>query len=517
MRVMIVDDEIIIREGLAKVIDWEILGLTLLEPAESAEVAIGRIAKEKPDILLTDIRMGRKDGLMLAEEARAILPDIEIIIFTGYDDFAYAQRAIRQNVDDYLLKTSRPEDIIKAVLQATQRINNKSKAKSKDFIKEKEIYKHMFEKWVIDGEHIQDDEEVYSYLPQLRRLSSGGHELWQVSVLRASGWEARGSSNALLLFAVDNMLQELAACETLVMNGMIVAAKKVSISSGNELTKWLAHIEKLLKCEILSASGQSVSALDRLAHSYRTAIQVSGYWELLCDKPNLNYSLIEHRKGGATVCSRQEETELSALLLSNDMLRLNEWTYETCKQQMNHPGVTYDSYLSYVQSIAIAGFRWLERAALEGEEWRSEIGLYTAFGTETNHTQVVRLQQYLQLIMQAYIAFQAKGKTVYRAIVFIKENLGSNQLSLVQTANYVSVHPGHLSEVFKKETGYTFSDYVTRERLAHAKELLQNPLMRVGMIARSVGYEDIKYFSQLFKKHYGQTPTEYRGNQQLQD
>ncbi len=122
MKIMIVDDEVIIRTGLATVIKWQDLGLKLLEPAASAEEAIARIPNEKPDILLTDIRMTGKNGLELAEEAKAILPELDIIILTGFDDFNYTQKAIRQGVNDYLLKTSRPDDIIRTVLRAKQRI-----------------------------------------------------------------------------------------------------------------------------------------------------------------------------------------------------------------------------------------------------------------------------------------------------------------------------------------------------------------------------------------------------------
>ncbi|MED4959708.1 response regulator, partial [Paenibacillus macerans] len=122
MKLLIVDDEVIIRTGLASVIAWNELGLTLLAPAASAEEALKRIREEKPDILMTDIRMSGKNGLQLAEEAKRMLPALEVVILSGYGDFAYTQQAIRQGVGDYLLKTSKPEEIIKTVLQAKQRI-----------------------------------------------------------------------------------------------------------------------------------------------------------------------------------------------------------------------------------------------------------------------------------------------------------------------------------------------------------------------------------------------------------
>src|SRR5690606_42111092 len=101
MKIMIVDDEVIIRTGLATVIKWDELVLTFLAPAASAEEAMERIPVEQPDILLTDMRMTGKTGLQLAEEAREILPSLDISILTCYDDFSYTQQAIRQGINDY--------------------------------------------------------------------------------------------------------------------------------------------------------------------------------------------------------------------------------------------------------------------------------------------------------------------------------------------------------------------------------------------------------------------------------
>lgn len=125
MNVLIVDDEVIIRTGLASVISWSELGLNLLPPAASAEEALERLEAERPDILITDIRMNGKTGLELAEEAAARLPGLEVIILSGYGDFAYTQQAIRQGVGDYLLKTSKPEEIIRTVLRAKRRLQER--------------------------------------------------------------------------------------------------------------------------------------------------------------------------------------------------------------------------------------------------------------------------------------------------------------------------------------------------------------------------------------------------------
>lgn len=513
MKIMIVDDEIIIREGLARVIDWHELGLTLLAPAESAEEALRRIPEEKPELLLTDIRMERVDGLALAQEAKAMLPDLEVIVLTGYDDFAYTQRAIRQNVSDYLLKTSRPEEIIQAALRAVQRLRSKREERSQELFKEKEIRDRWFEKWVIGGEAIADPALIRRYLPKLCRGPDESAPL-QVILFRAGGWGNTEKSAALLRFAVDNMLRELIPCETLIAGQLIVAAMKTDSRHATAApdATLLSRIERLLKCTLSSAAGMPVDRPEQLAASYRSALHLTGYWELLAPERVLTNGMIEGRKGGRTVCTRREEAELSRLLLAGDSFRLKQWVHSAVSEQLRHAEVTRESYTSYIQSLALAGFRWLERVSADPCGGDGPTGASAAFVPGTGESLCDDLQQYLHSLMEAYHSRTTHGQTGYvrLAMAFVREHLGSKQLGLTQAARYVSVHPGHLSEVFKRETGVTFGDFVTRERMERARELLADPSAKVGEIARAVGYEDVKYFGQLFKKHYSQTPTEYR-------
>ena len=118
MKVLIVDDEVIIRNGLSTVINWADNGFTVLTPAASAEEALQRIPVEMPEIIFTDIRMTGLSGLDMAHEVKQQYPEIEIIVISGYDEFSYAQQAMREGVSDYLLKTSRPGEIIEAAVQA---------------------------------------------------------------------------------------------------------------------------------------------------------------------------------------------------------------------------------------------------------------------------------------------------------------------------------------------------------------------------------------------------------------
>ncbi|MCR8630912.1 response regulator transcription factor [Paenibacillus radicis (ex Xue et al. 2023)] len=514
MKIMIVDDEVIIREGLSTVIDWKQLGFQFLEPAESAEEALERIPVEKPDLLLTDIRMEEMDGLTLAKEAKAMFPDLEIIMLSGYDDFSYMQQAIRNDVSDYLLKTSRPGDIIQAVLRAAQRIRSKWNSNSKVYHKEKEMRKHWFEK-ILAGDGGADKQVMGEYFPLFKDSDNvGKRSCYQVVLIKAEGWGNADGSGLLLQFAVENMLREIVSCETLAGKRYLVAVMKYDEGSKEKecYCELFPEIERLLKCTLYCASGPSVGTIEELSLSYHKALQTAKYWEIFMQERILSYERIGERKGWRTVSSRQEEAELSQLLLANDSIRLNQWIGTRVSEHFEHPEVTYESYSSYIQSLALSGFRWLERMAAELEALKEGIADYSSFGEKGDVALRDKLQQYLETIMNAYHLNVSKGPAVYvqQAIAYIQQNIGNQKLSLHEAARYVHLHPGHFSEVFKRVTGTTFGDYLIQEKLELAKEMLIDPSVKISEIARSVGYEDVKYFSQQFKRYYSQTPSEYR-------
>lgn len=513
MRIMIVDDEVIIRTGLAKVIKWKEIGIELLQPAASAEEALRRIPEEHPHILLTDIRMKHMNGLELAAKAKELLPEIETIILSGYDDFVYMQQAIRQGVSDYLLKSSRPEEIMKTVLKVKQSIEEKWKHHNQDQYKNKEIRNRLFEQLVIEGAAAAVDFNLLSeYLPRLlpQPEASGSH--FRVGVVTAEGWDESAAATSLLLFAVDNMLHELVSCETLIHKQRIVVAvhRKTDAEIGSHPQAALDKIERLLKCRVCLSIGKPVHRAEDLHDSYTTAEYAHSYKPIL-EKPILDYSDIAVRKGGKTVCSHEEELELSAILLENDSIALKNWVHRYIHPELEDPQMTIESLKSLTRSAALSAHRWLDRVLAATGRTGSideQLGpLVFHRGTALKDV----LFQHLLALMELYHHRLGEGQATHtqKAMAYIQQNLG-NDVSLQQVAKFVHLHPNHLSEVFKKEAGITFGDYVTRQKINRAMEILTVSPAKVAEVAGMVGFEDIKYFSQVFKKFTGKTPSEYR-------
>jgi len=518
MKIMIVDDEVIIRTGLCTVIDWKELGLELIPPASSAEEALERMPAEKPDILLTDIRMSGMDGIELSKKVKETMPDTEVIILTGYDDFSYAQQALRGGVTDYLLKTSRPEEIIKAAMKAKQTIVEKREWLRQDVRRQNALNEQALLKLLnggAEGKNEAETERIREAFRGRKPDADGeeGRELRAV-LLSSSGWGER-TSDGLLLGAVDNVLSELLPCLTLTDRDRLIlvlgSLPGAETEESDGLSGALERAEQILKCEIFAAAGHSVDHYEHLHRSYREATEIYAYKGLIGVRGLFAAKDLAGRTGGRTHCSEKEEAELSAILMNNDATGLRHWTNHAVRARMEDPAATPVSLQAYLQSMVLSGHRWLGRIRADRDEAEAASAIPPAFAYDWEGRPEEEVFKQLSAVMTAYhqALVQAKFSYVHKAIAYIKDHL-DQPLTLQQVAGFVHSNPNHFSERFKRETGMTYLEFVTRERMRKATELLSGTPSKVVEVASRVGYADIKYFTQQFKKHTGRTPSEYR-------
>ncbi|MEW9702042.1 response regulator [Paenibacillus sp. SI8] len=514
MRIMIVDDEVIIRTGLCTVIDWKELGLELIPPASSAEEALERIPVEKPHIILTDIRMSGMDGIELAHKVKEVLPDTEIVILTGYDDFGYAQQALREGVTDYLLKTSRPEEIIKAAMKAKMNIMDKWESIKQDNLQQAALRNQLLNRALQKG--LQDDPAAQEQLRDWFRRTgvdvqshSNQPASMQVMLLMPSGW-GEAPFAELLLGAAENILIELLPCVTLVNKDhlLLVMRAEAGLTDQAGLQRALKRVTDTLKCSAFAALGSIANDYENLKTSYLMAKEIFAYRGLIGTQGLYTEDDIRDRSGSRAVCSEKEEAELTAILTSGNMTELRHWVNQKVRAVLEDSAATPATMQAYLHSMIIAGHRWLERAGTSQEELLALGGLPAFEGERHPEEDVFKA---LSAVMTSF--HQGLGQSryayIHKSIAYIRDNL-DQPISLQQVAGFVHVNPNHFSEVFKRETGCTYIEFVTQERMKRAMDILQGSQTKVSDIAGRVGYEDIKYFTQQFKKYTGKTPSEFR-------
>lgn len=236
MKVLIVDDEVIIRTGLSTVIQWKDNGFTVLEPAASAEEALLRIPTERPEIIFTDIRMTGKSGLELVREVKREYPDMEMIIISGFDEFVYAQQALREGVSDYLLKTSRPDEIIDVALRAKQRLEQQrqkaEQGRAKEAVVNRSFLRQLFASASSPNEQMVT--ELWNRYPGLL-VDKGKQQLqiWiistQVEELKEDAEEVRNSD--MLHTSIGEILTGLLACEWLLWNQSLLLLVRIEMDN----------------------------------------------------------------------------------------------------------------------------------------------------------------------------------------------------------------------------------------------------------------------------------------------
>ncbi|OAB42325.1 response regulator transcription factor [Paenibacillus glacialis] len=513
MKVLIVDDEVIIRTGLSTVINWEDSGFTVLEPAASAEEALQRIPNEWPEIIFTDIRMSGKSGLQMVHEVKKEYPDMEMIIISGFDDFAYAQQALREGASDYLLKTSRPDEIIQAALRAKQRLEHRrheyEQVKAKEIVVNRSFLRQLLASASNPNEQIVT--ELWNRYPALRVKK--GEQLLQMWIITAQDEDLEEVRDPEVLHAaLGQMLTGLLPCEWLHWNQSLLLLVKIEVdNNGWDPVEWaIRKAEEALHFQIFAACGRSVEDAYQLREAMNTAVEASSYVWLLSHERSVRYEEIEERKGLRMVCTMEEETTLFTLLRAGNMEDLHVGIKNILERSKQDVQATPNSVQAYLHSLIMAGYRWLERAA-------SSIGYSNVLphGEDVNKLELAKrpeqaLMYHFEAMMKQYSLIVSGTSPVQRALEYIQDNLDQSP-SLSQVAKHVHMNPNYFSEVFKRETGQNYIEFITQAKLRKAMVMLSETPAKISEVANRIGYEDIKHFNRLFKKFTGQTPSEYRG------
>ena len=534
LKVFLVEDEAVIREGLRDKIPWEQYGYRFVGEAADGEMALPAIRKTRPDVLITDIKMPFMDGLSLSRIVHAELPKTKIIIISGYDDFEYAREAIHVGVDQYLLKPITRMNLRKVLLELKEKIEQDMEQQDYQMQLQNEMHEYeqfslrrFFEK-ALEGElsvgEIYDEAAkrsvdlsadcynlMFLYLQEKEEASSGGRMeefiRRQEEVLH---YFLRHPQYILFRWNVN-------------CYGVLIKAGKGQMA---ELTKnALEHVKKVCVPETgqldwYAAVGNPVERLSLLSACYQSVNHYFAYRFLM---PSLH---ILTEESLADYLTTQEERSI-------DYVDSSKMAPEIIRDFLARgtEGEIPDFVESYLRSI---------REALESTMFRDYVVLNIRFTTisyveslgATKEEYYDRMEHYVQDIhmkpeeVPEYFAdtlraairlrdeegsYQSK-KALRHALEYIDENYACESLTLGSVACEVNVSANYLSSVFSQNMQKTFTEYVTEKRMEKARKLLRGTDLSTGKIAAEVGYKDSHYFSFVFKKTQGCSPREYRNS-----
>ena len=531
LKVFLAEDEFIIREGIKNNIDWQAHGYEFCGEASDGELAFPLIQKTRPDILITDIKMPFVDGLALSRLVKKELPETEIIILSGYEEFDYAKEAIQIGVARYLLKPINGETLLQEIDSVAEIILGKQKEKE---IREK-YQKEMEEN------SLRDQMDLFQHLVtgdcSMEELLSVADKLdlkimapwYSIVLLKIQSMKHDYEEYSGSIVVVDERIAKLAEPEHVLVFDRALEGRAFLFKADSEeellayQKEYLGDVKEVLSgyanLRYFGGIGTPVNRLREIPASFEDASHAFAHRYLVAESCILDSSLLMQE-----VAAEQEDFRISAVnpeqidrAKMQEFLRtgdLDEVIYfvdeffgkldgGAMKSRIFRQYITMDAYFSIADFLKGLG---LQKDEIEAPDQDSSI----LQDEKSAMDYIVRIMN-KALVLREKRASSRYEDVVSEVIHYIEDNYAQEELSLNLLASHVNFSPNHLSMIFSQQTGQTLIRYLTDYRMNRAKELLRCSSKKSSVISMEVGYKDPHYFSYLFKKTQGMTPTQYRG------
>ena len=553
IKVFLVEDEYAIREGIKKSVNWESHGFTLVGEAGDGEVAYPKILSTRPDILITDIRMPFMDGLELAKLVKKELPDIRIIVLSGYDDFNYAKQAISIGVEEYMLKPVSGDTLINELQKVAEIVT-----KEKQDREAREQYQ-------------RDREEIRRLEQQnfIRDMIDGRLSMQEsLEKGRDLGIDIAASAYAIVLMQIfskdrgtEDMHEYSGDVEEIYGKLKTTYEDQPHVYLYKQIGDVLCFLEKADSMDELNENiKEGINGIKEIMDDYKDRIYFisvgmpverirdvnRSYLDagrkfserFMLDESTVFYGDITGReKIGETLQRERRDSDVSKMDIGSidiskvDVSAISQKTIYNFLRNGTLQEID-DLVNEYFASIGedaiesimlrqyvlvealISSYTFLENLGLSKEkagELLGELADPVKFVPTSEKS-----KEYIKKLLQCAIEYRNKVsdqrylEIIDKAKQLIEENYKDEMMSLQYVASSVNISSNHFSAVFRKETGVTFIDYLTEVRMNAAKNLLVCTSMKTSDVGYEVGYRDSHYFSYIFKKSTGMSPKEYR-------
>lgn len=529
LKLLLVDDEQPILDGLKQLIDWPRIGVCDIKTATNGREALSVIYYFKPDIIITDIKMPFMNGLELIRTVKEELPETKCIVLCGYQDFEYARQAMKYGAVRYLVKPVEEEELIEIIEDISESMLNTSQEKerledlnrklieSEPFLRNKLLYD------IVSGETT----DICDAFSKLKRLGIRKFPrkficaILEFEITDDSTGGFTGEDLELVRFGVANIADELICSKA---EGLVFYMLKKQIIMLVDVSSCSPHIlETLLKdiiyqiskyLNILVTIGVSSihNSIEDAPKAFKQAKSALRYKLLIGWGKVINYNDVASNINKGIIIPVSVWKKLENSIITGDSGNIPDVIAELFNELKLLKGVDPTELLDKCRDELL-----LIRRSIEGIGF--EDNLLKDFIDEFDQKMyIVTLDeleaQFIDVFQRlAKDIFQTNSLGVKSVISQIKQYIDQNYTGNI-TLNTLSekfyVNSSYVSRLFKQELGENFVDYLTGKRMKEAIKLLRNTEMHVYEISENIGYGNPKYFSQLFKKHTGMSPREYR-------
>jgi len=524
MKVLLVDDEPFIRQGLRIMLDWEMYGYEIAAEAENGIEAVKILEGQEIDLAIVDLNMPGMSGLAFIEYVRKNISDhVRFVILTGYADFEYAKMALRLNVEDYILKPVKKEELILILERLNKDYRYEEEKKSHEKIQERMEYNvHIAN--VIFGKYTREN-----LLYVKKRLISA--DKWQYISFE---FDVQHKSFAVLSKAEKAELQiscmeylskiikenpfhvvQLLEQETHIFGIALLFTPELALHNQMEDKEYIAflqcHLSQHFLCGIQVYIGSETDSIERISESYHSVSIARCLHNFADEKKTITfYEELENRKTDSGL-GQIEIEPLIACVKDNKTDRIQKEVetiyHKICKNATILERINANIYYMLYRLIELA-------KEFDNEENQEEVLKYISResfdkialsgSVEELKRFVLHYAEYLEQLRST----QTKG-TLEKIEDYIQENYREN-ISLRSLGEKFYINNVYLGQLFKKKYGMFFSDYLNELRIKEAVKLLETTELRVYAIAEKVGFHNADYFINKFVQLKGITPHQYR-------
>lgn len=514
-KIVLADDEPIIIRGLKKLIDWEKVNAEVVGEAQDGKGLLEVAERERPDIIISDIAMPGMTGLDVIRVINERKWNIKVIFLSGYQEFSYAKEAISSHAVDYLLKPAGKEELEECILRAEKLFKREDAVDytQKDGLQE--IFKNL------NSEYEYTD--LYNHFKELGIETSDKYFAGVCFALshRAIQIINGGNKFELLKFAIFKRVQEYLQEQKI---GFVIKRddnrSNIIFILPKENTRTIlkrtvqdtiGQIEKEYEIRLTAGIGDIIDDIRQLKYAYKTAKFASElyYFE---QQEVIWYQDINREFHH----SFEDDKKAYEVFFTSVLDRSPDWRerFNQCLDIIEslHFG---NRYAAENRCIVLASdfYRDLTEYKLLGEEGKREYeGLMERLRRQNTYGQLKKVfTAYVENVVRE---IKSKGNTGdIQVIRQVKKYIGEHfaeEITLEQIAGTVYMNPYYFSTFFKKGTGQNFKSYLVEVRMKEAMKLLMEKDIKTYELAKSVGYNDVRTFTDKFKEMYGDSPTNYK-------
>lgn len=498
-KLLIVDDEIDVREGLFNTIDWKSLGFEAIAMAADGNEAIKKI--EGIDVVISDIKMEGMNGIEFIDYLHNNHPNIKIVLISGYSDIVYYKKGIECKIFDYLLKPT-SLDIFNKVFSTLKKELDKEQQKEKIFKDSLLLGRRQFLTELVSG--LISDKEVYTNLTKQFNLSieSNNSELFLINT---------GLSESLPKI-FETLIEDFTFPSYLELfyfeNTSILGITNLPIPN---VIEFLQDIATKFNNELyIGISSKSDDILNINSQFQETRLLVNKM--MLLSKPSVLYfGQKENIKNNNLNLAFNNEKILNSLLIdSNEIWRkeINNIFYHFKKLQVDD----FEYLTSICSNLYFEICKFIINKGLKVENMNTFIAKISSL--ETLEQKKIYFINKLESLRTLFVELKSENKLQLVKDIenIIRKEYQNQQISLSFISSLTGRNEAYISNLFKIETGLNINTLIVNLRIEKAKKLLIETNMKTYKISEAIGYSDCSYFTKLFKKTTGFSPIQYRIN-----